>query len=356
MSQVFLRRVSAAEPPEIWAEAVGSVLRAADPSSFIGNSDLVAVKLHVGEPGVKTHLPPEVAAEVVRYVRQRGARPFLTDTAVLYTGPRSTGVGHAEVAVKHGFTCDRTGAVFLPADGLVGNVEVAVPIQGQHFRSVRIARAIADAHAMVVLSHATGHLASGFGATLKNLGMGCASRKGKLAQHSDTKPFVKKARCQACGACIASCPEHALTAGEGGEAVLDEARCIGCGECIAQCRYGAIGFRWDSASAKLQEKMAEHALGAVRVVEGRVVYLLGIVSLTKDCDCLAPGSPIVARDVGFAASLDPVALDQAAMDLVAENEGKRLDELAYPGSDGTVQLAHAERLGLGTRRYTLAEL
>ena len=355
MTKVYLHRVAHGAPKAEWARAARKVLEASEPPSVIQANDLVAVKLHVGEPGLHTFLPPEVAAQAVRFVREKRAQPFLTDTCVLYSSERATGAGHAEVASKHGFTVEAVGAPFLPADGLEGNVEVSVPIEGRHFRAVGIARSIADADAMVVVSHATGHLASGFGATLKNLGMGCASRKGKLQQHSDTKPFVKQPRCEACGACIASCPEHALSSQPDGKAALDDSRCIGCGECIAQCRYDAIGFRWDSAPSSLQEKMAEHALGVVRALEGRVVYLLGIVALTKDCDCLEPGSPVVARDIGFASSLDPVALDQAAMDLVAKSEGKRLDEIAYPNVDGTVQLVHAERIGLGSRAYSLVE-
>jgi hypothetical protein len=355
MSTVFLRRVSP-DRPATWADAARRVLAATNPLPFIEENDLVAIKLHVGEPGVRTFLPPTIAKEAVDFVRAKRAQPFLTDTSVLYASARSTGVGHAEVAAQHGFDCARTGAPFLPADGLEGNVEIAVPIKGKHYTSVNVARAIGDADALVVVSHVTGHLGSGFGATIKNLGMGCASRKGKLLMHSDTKPFVKTKDCQACGDCIAKCPEHALSEGDGAKAVLDDTLCIGCGECIAQCRCDAIGFRWDTAPAKLQEKMAEHALGVVRALEERVVYLLGIVALTKDCDCLAPGSPIVARDIGFAASHDPVALDKAAMDLIEQAEGQSLDRIAYPEIDGNVQLAHAERIGLGRLHYQIVDV
>jgi uncharacterized Fe-S center protein len=355
MSTVFLQRVAQNEA-STWAAAARNVLAATNPLPFIEKHDLVAIKLHVGEPGVRTFLPPNIAKEAVDFVRAKGAQPFLTDTSVLYASPRATGVGHAEVAAQHGFDCARTGAPFLPADGLEGNVEITVAINGKHYQTVNIARAIGDADAMIVVSHATGHLASGFGATIKNLGMGCASRKVKLLMHSDTKPFVKTAACTACGDCIAHCPENALSEGDGGKAVLDEKICIGCGECIAQCRYDAIGFRWDTAPAKMQEKMAEHALGVVKALDKRIVYLLGIVALTKDCDCLAPGSPFVARDIGFAASLDPVALDQAVLDLVLKAEGQSLDRIAYPDLDGTVQLEHGERIGLGRRHYSLVEL
>ena len=353
-SQVYLRRVGHAAPSG-WSDAARGVLEASGCLSFIRKRDLVAVKLHVGEPGLKTFLPPEVAAAAVVAIRQRGGRPFLTDTAVLYAGPRSNGAEHAEVAARHGFTLERAGAVFLPADGLEGNWERLVGIEGRHFQQVGIAAGIADADGVVLVTHATGHLAAGFGATLKNLGMGCSSRKGKLLQHSDTKPLIRRKKCEACGACVEACPEGALEQDVDGIAVLDEVRCIGCGECIPQCRSDAVGFRWDTASAKMQEKMVEHALGVMRAVKGRIAYLTGLVSLTKDCDCLAPGSEVVARDIGFAASVDPVALDQAVLDLVERAEGRRLDALSYPSQDGTVQLSYGEELGLGTRSYDLVE-
>ncbi len=353
---VYLRRVTPGQTPEQWGDAARVVVMAAGLLNFVKRNDLMAIKLHVGEPGLKTFLPPQVARHVVSLAKERGARPFLTDTSVLYSGPRSNGVGHTEVAMRHGFTLEGAGAPFLPADGLEGNLERSIAIEGVHFKNVGIAVSIADADGLITVSHATGHLASGIGATLKNLGMGCASRKGKLLQHSDTKPFVRKAKCINCAACEDACPEDAISHDDDGKASIEDGKCIGCGECIAQCRSGAIGFNWDSASSMLQEKMVEHALGVIGSKKGKIGYLLGIVNLTKDCDCLGQGSPIVARDIGFAASMDPVALDQAAMDLVSQAEGKRLDELSYPELDGTVQLAYAQNLGLGSRRYDLVEV
>jgi hypothetical protein len=102
--------------------------------------------------------------------------------------------------------------------------------------------------------------------------------------------------------------------------------------------------------------MVEHAMGVMRVLGDDILYVLGLVSMTKDCDCLGKGSAVVARDIGFAASTDPVALDQAALDVVEKAEGQRLDQLAYPRCDGTVQLAYAEQLGLGSRRYELVDV
>ncbi|MCL2822925.1 MAG: DUF362 domain-containing protein [Polyangiaceae bacterium] len=359
-AKVYLRRVpliaEASDRPSEWQSATHAVVEASGTLGFVRKRDLVAVKLHVGEPGLKTALPPEVAASVVRCLRDRGARPFLTDTAVLYSGPRCNGAEHAEVAYRHGFRPEITGAAFVPADGLKGNLERSIAIDGIHYRDVKIATALVDADGIVVLSHATGHMVTGFGGTLKNLGMGCASRKGKLQQHSDTKPSIRKKKCTGCGECIENCPEKAMALDGNQVAVIDDSLCIGCGECIARCSSDAVGFSWDSASQKLQEKMVEHALGVIRGAKNRLCYVLGIVNLTKDCDCIGAGSAIVAKDVGFAVSSDPVAIDQAAMDLVCAVEKKTIDKLAYPAMDANVQLAYAEKLGLGTRNYELIEV
>ncbi len=353
-SVVYLRRVPD-ESPTVWTDAVDRLFDQADCLGFAQPHDRIAVKVHVGEAGLTTALPPEIAGVAARRVRARGAQPFFTDTSVLYSGRRSHGPGHAEVAEEHGFTLARAGAVFVPADGLIGNLEVEVPIEGKHFPSVGIAEAIAHSNGAIVVSHATGHLAAGLGATLKNLGMGCSARKGKLAQHSDTKPFLRQRACTACAVCVAHCPTGALSLGPDGGIRLDESTCTGCGECLAHCRSGAIAFRWDTAPATLQEKMVEHAWGVVRALSGKLVCLLGIVNLTRHCDCWAEGSPRVAADIGFALSADPVALDQAANDLVERANGRRLDQLAFPEIDGRTQLAYAENLGMGQRAYRLIE-
>lgn len=352
---VFLRRVVDGRP-DLWPQAVDRLLDEADLGAFAGRNDRVAIKVHVGESGLRTALPPEVAGAVARRLRARGALPFFTDTSVLYPGRRSSGIGHCEVAAEHGFTLERAGAVFLPADGMAGNLEVSVAIEGKHFSRIGVAEAVANASCVAVVSHATGHLLSGFGAAIKNVGMGCASRKGKLLQHSDTKPHVQLKKCTACGVCMEHCPAQAISPREDGRARIDGGACTGCGECIARCRYGAMGFRWDSASETMQEKMAEHALGVVRALKGKLLYIQGLVDMTMHCDCLGEGSRRVASDIGFLLSSDPVAVDQATLDLVRKSEGGPLDRIAWPELNGLVQIEHGVRIGLGSSEYRLVEV
>ena len=316
--------------------------------------DLAALKLHVGEPGNTTAVRPAVAAALVRLMRACGARPFLTDTAVLYKSPRDNGVGHARAAHDQGFTLEAVGAPFVPADGLRGSEEIEIEVAGRHFEKAAIASVIVEARSMLVLSHATGHLATGLGAALKNLGMGCCSKKGKLRQHHGQTPRIDPGECTACGTCAAWCPEDAIVVED--SASIDASTCIGCGECIATCLEGAVTFDWRMKGAELSERIVEHAAAVVRGKPGRIAYVTVAESITKDCDCLDRVQTPLVSDVGVLASLDPVAIDQATHDLIARQAGRRLEDMSYPRLDGTVQMRYAEQMGLGSRTYELVEV
>ncbi|MBN2345495.1 MAG: DUF362 domain-containing protein, partial [Candidatus Aminicenantes bacterium] len=170
-------------------------LTASDSFSFIRGRDLVAFKTHFGEEGTQGFVRPLYFRMMGEQVKRRQAHPFLTDTATLYSGMRQQAVSHIELAQRHGFGFENTGMPLIMADGLTGDEEAEVPVSGRLYRKVRIASQIIKAQALVAVSHFTGHVAAGFGAALKNLGMGCASRRGKLAQHSTATPSVKKKKC-----------------------------------------------------------------------------------------------------------------------------------------------------------------
>jgi len=321
MSKVYHVAIDKKQTPENTERGIVALWEQAELGRVFSRGDLSALKLHVGEPGRKTYLSPTIAAACVRRIVASGARPFLTDTAVLYHSRRDSGPGHIEVAAEHGFGLDEMGAPFV------------------------------QARSMLVLSHATGHLGTGLGGALKNLGMGCSSKKAKLAQHYGHVPRIDPAKCIACAECEAECPSAAITVE--GSAVIDVAECIGCGECIAVCREGAVEFDWSIMGDELGERIVEHAAGLARSKPGRIAYMTVAQEITKDCDCLSRVEDPLLPDIGILAGHDPVALDQAVLDLITERAGRTLESMSYPDRDGASQIRYAEKLGLGTRDYEL---
>jgi uncharacterized Fe-S center protein len=354
-AEVYFRALPDNASPQAMAAAAGAVFAAAGGLDRIADRDLVAVKLHVGEKGNDTFVGPEVFRALADLILKKGGQPFMTETSTLYRGERENAVKHALHAHRHGFTIEATGMPFLSADGLAGTTETEVPIPGILNTSVKIAREILMADALVAVAHMTGHLGSGYGGVIKTLGMGLASRMGKMRQHSSIHPQVDTAACTACLKCIQWCPEGAITE-QAGHAFIDAEKCIGCGECVAVCRFEAVRYNWGAESDTMEMQMAEHALGVVQNKAGKCIYINAAVNMTKDCDCMGFRQTKIIPDLGFFASLDPVAVDQACQDQIRQQHGKDLGQLAYPQLSGDVQLKHGEKIGLGTRTYALRTL
>ncbi|MDJ0766636.1 MAG: DUF362 domain-containing protein [Myxococcota bacterium] len=351
MSNVYFISSNHSEDQRITAGKVAALWRRAGLDAAFQKGDLAALKVHVGEPGCNTALSPKVTQSVVQCLQAAGTQPFLTDSAVLYKSPRDNGVGHIRVAEARGFGLSNMDAPFIPADGLNGSDEIALPVDGKHYQTVPIAAAIVHARSALILSHATGHLGTGLGAALKNLGMGCSSKKAKLSQHFGQQPRVHPRKCRVCEECFSWCPSGAIKIEQ--TAVIDRDKCIGCGECIAVCLHGAVTFDWSIMGRELQERIVEHAAAIARAKPGRICYITEAQSITKDCDCLGKQQVPLMDDIGLFASFDPVAIDAAVMDAIIERTGQTLESMSYPKTDGTVQVAYAEALGLGSRRYEL---
>lgn len=316
---------------------------------FVKTGDFVAVKIHFGEKGSDGFIKPDLVRPVLDAIRGRKGRPFLTDANTIYHGSRSDAVSHLLVAAEHGFSQTRLGAPLIIADGLTGGDFEMVEVSGRHFSRVKIASSIMKADAMIALSHFKGHLLTGFGGAIKNLGMGCAARPGKFEMHSTAKPTVKTNLCTGCAACIARCSHHALSL-ESGVIRFDESACTGCGDCIIVCKGGALTLTWNEGAASVQEKMAEYAVGAIK---GRRTFCINFVNhITANCDCMGMKEEPLMPDVGILASADPVAIDKASLDLVVESGGDVFKE-ANPNADYNVQLRHAKGLGLGRLEYEL---
>jgi len=334
----------------------------------IKKNDIVAVKLHFGEFGNAAYLRPIFLRTIVNKIKGLDAKPFLTDTNTLYTGSRSDAVSHLTTAIRNGFDYACVECPLIIADGLRGSSEVKVAIKGEVLKETSIAKEIAEADAIVVVTHFKAHELTGFGGALKNIGMGCATRKGKLVQHSSLAPKVNTETCKGCKVCFGSCPAEAISLVDK-KASIYEKKCIGCGECLLICPSNAIETKWDSAPDVFQKKMVEYALGALKGKEKKAVYLNFIMQVSPACDCYPSNDAPIVRDIGILASDDPVAIDTASCDLVNNEEsmphtaikhllkkGEDKWRVLYPTIDWNIQLDHAEKLGLGEREYTLVKI
>ncbi len=353
------------------------LLDRADLKGKVREKDLVAIKLHFGEKGNTAYVRPIFLRRVVDRVKQYKGKPFLTDTNTLYTGARSEAVSHLNTAVENGFAESVVNAPILIADGLRGNSAVKVRIDKPIFKTVSIAREIYMTDSLITVTHFKGHELSGFGGALKNLGMGCASREGKLSQHSTISPKVNGKACKGCETCLSWCAQEAISMlslkpgveAKRGNALIDPKKCVGCGECILSCPSGAIQIQWNESIPLFQKKMVEHAYGAVQNKKGKVLYLNFLTQISPACDCYGYSDAPIVNDIGILSSEDPVAIDRASVDLVNGEAGNRASKLqknwnpgedkfraVYPEVDWNIQLAYAEEIGMGIRKYELIKI
>jgi len=337
-------------------------------SDIIGERDLVAIKLHFGEKGNTAFIRPIFISQVVEKVRQLGGSPFLTDANTLYAGTRGNSVSHLTTAIENGFAYSVVKAPVVIADGLRGGAFEPVKIDMEMVKTAYIGKEIHDADALIGVAHFKGHEVTGFGGTLKNIGMGCAARKGKLDQHSGLSPKVKKKKCIGCGLCAEHCVQKAISLIDK-KAEIDPKLCVGCAECILICPQGAIDAQWDSDSPRLQKKMAEYAAAVINKKRGKSLFINFITSVSPACDCYGHSDAPIVGDVGVLLSKDPVAIDQASVDLVNKQPGLDASCLSsgkgpgqdkfravYPRIDWEVQLDYAQGLGLGSRSYELINI
>ncbi len=322
-----------------------------------------AIKIHFGEMGNLAFLRPNYARVVADFIKARGGRPFLTDCNTLYVGSRKNALDHIETAYQNGFNPYNTGCHVLIADGLKGTDETLVPVNGDYIHEAKIGRAIMDADVFVSLTHFKGHEGTGFGGAIKNIGMGCGSRAGKMEQHSAGKPTVNHELCVGCGRCQKVCAHSAITI-ENRKATIDHSRCVGCGRCIGVCPKDATRAGEGESNDILCRKMTEYALA---VVQGRPHFHISLVmDISPCCDCHGENDLPILPDIGMFASFDPVALDQACADACLKQEpipGSRLSEMphicedhfhnSYPDTNWREQLEHGEKIGLGQRAYEL---
>jgi uncharacterized Fe-S center protein len=350
-------------------QKLSRLIKQAGIETVLDKNRLTAVKIHFGEQGNTAYIRPVFIRKILQTLQEFEAKPFLTDANTLYVGTRSDSVSHIHTAIENGFSYSSMDATpIIIADGLRGKNETKVQISQTNCQHVYIGSEIIDADALVSVAHFKGHEISGFGGTLKNLGMGCASRRGKLDIHSNVSPRIKRKTCIGCGECEKHCPAGAIHLEEK-KAYLDKEKCIGCGECVVRCPTESVNVNWNQTVPIFLEKMMEYTLGVLKNKKGRAFFINFITDISPKCDCLSYCESPIISNVGVLAATDPVAIDQAGVDLVNQqkalpgtvlgtnlNPGEDKFKGLYPSVDWAHQLDYAEKIGLGTRDYKLIKL
>ena len=367
-SQVFFTDFRA-KPGTSVPEKLTRLLRRAGLPGMDLDGKFVAIKMHFGEPGNLSFLRPNYAKVVADLVKECGGVPFLTDCNTLYPGRRKNALEHIEAAYENGFSPFSTGCQIIIGDGLKGSDEVEVPVVGgEYVKNAKIGRAVMDADVFISLTHFKGHEEAGFGGCLKNIGMGCGSRAGKMEQHNAGKPHVAQKHCIGCGQCRKICA-HGAPIITDGKAVIDHDRCVGCGRCIAVCPKDAVRINWDESTTNLNCKIAEYTKA---VVDGRPCFHISLViDVSPNCDCRSENDMAIVPNVGMFASFDPVALDMACVDAVnaqtplrgsaADDEHAKAHvhdhfQRLHPDTNWRSCLEHGEKIGIGTREYELIKI
>ena len=283
MADVFFTDLYSTHKTNLY-QRLRDLLFSLKPDKKIKKNSLVALKIHFGEFGNTAYIRPTYVRVIVDALKELGFLPFLTDTNTLYAGARSNSVTHLHSAIKNGFAYSVTGAPLIIADGLRSNNEYTVKIDADHFKEVHFGSDLVNADFIIFLSHFKGHELSGFGGALKNISMGCATRKGKFQMHSGVHPNISSKKCIACGECEDWCKFSAIKV-KGKTAVIDSEQCTGCGECIIICPSKAIRINWDTSGREFLEKMMEYCYGFHTVMKDRMMFINFIMNVTPECDC-----------------------------------------------------------------------
>jgi len=326
-------------------ETIDPYLSKFQKGSFVG------IKMTIGDKGSTGYIRPEAVSLLVKKLRKQGVNPFVFDTNVIYRGQRQNAVDHLTLAYNKGFTPGKLGCPYIIADGVFGNDSVSLKVDSGSISEIKVPSLVKVLEDLIVLSHVTGHMMSGYAGAIKNVAMGMASRAGKQVQHSSLKPTIDVGKCTMCGTCIDHCPVSAISE-LSGRVFVNSNICIGCGECIAACKIDAVIINWKEDPLIFIERMTEYAAGILSKIQ-RKVFINFATDITLECDCICGNDHRIIDDIGIFASEDILAVDRACYDML---KGER-DILSRGGKINAHlhQFQYAEKTGLGRLDYTLIE-
>lgn len=257
----------------------------------------VAVKVHSGEKGNQNYLKPEFLKQIIEYVNGT-----VVECNTAYEGQRNTTDKHKKLISEHEW--DKYFEVdIMDAEG--PDLEISIP-EGNTIKSNYLGKNIEKYDSMLVISHFKGHPMGGYGGALKQLSIGCASSYGKAYIHG-----------------------------------------AGVSENI-----------WTADHNKFLESMADAALSVVDYFDKNIVYINIMCNMSVDCDCCATAEDPCMKDIGILSSLDPVALDQACINLIYNSTDAGKDHLIerIESRNGTYTIDCAEKIGVGSKKYELIEV
>ena len=264
-------------------EALEKLLKELAPQLPYGEGEIVPIKLTIGDSTCVYHMSPELVKEVVRVIKTKQVKPFLFDTNVIYHGQRNNAVDHLSLVHSKGFHHSNVGAPFVIGDGLLGQDGKEYEIDAPHIKKIRVPSFIGMLESLLVLSHATGHIFTGYAGAIKNVAMGMSCRATKQVQHSSMKPSIIHDKCMSCGCCVKVCPVGAITFNEKGKAFVDTKKCVGCGECLCACKFDAVYVNWDEEMDIFCSRMDEVAQFILSKFKNKF-FINFVFDVTQECD------------------------------------------------------------------------
>ncbi len=346
----------------------------------------VMIKTHFGQFGNTNYIRPAYVRKIADLVKKAGGIPFAAETCGLGYGTtgvfsgRTTAPDYLGMAAQNGFSEATIGCPIIMADGYWGVDTFDVPIDGEFIDRVDVAAAVLDCDKVVMLTHAKGHGLSGLGGTLKNLGIGLVGKRGKAAMHNlgDFEIDPEKCLGPECSKCLKVCPTRCITMQD--IAQIDDGLCVNCAHCRSVCNNvgaKAISVTWRNADDQ-PLRFVENALGVLDSIGRDRFYHINLaIDISDLCDCWGVGAPLLVHDIGILGSHDPLAVDQATQDKINEAPANpdslvgdlecgeckfahalsaRSTNVDEPVDRAEIQFAHAEKMGLGSRKYSLVQL
>jgi uncharacterized Fe-S center protein len=351
-SDVYFIKVSAADL-ESRLTALRQLLQKTSPFLAYQKGEFIPLKITIGDSACTYNLSPKLIKAVVWEVKEKGAKPFLFDTNVIYQGQRQNAIDYLNLAQSKGFGHSQVGAPFIIADGLFGQDGRIFNLQEKVIEKIKLPSFIGFLDSLLVLSHPTGHIVSGYAGALKNIAMGMSCRPTKQVQHSSLKPTVIEQKCVGCGCCLKICPVSAITL-KNNLAQIDAQLCLGCGECLCACKFEAISINWEEDPAVFCQRMVEVANFILEKFKNKFFFNFAF-DITQECDCMSDkDEKMIAENLGILASQDAVSIDKATLDLACKT--KTSDFLEERKAVYAEMLEYAAAKGIGNLDYNLIQL